>query len=203
MSGGQRATAGPAFPTRSCAVGRPGSERRARCRTRLRAGVRAQALQLAPACTCPPGPPAPCSSAAAAAGGARGGGDPAATRGPQVQQAVAAESVAAGQRGGPGQQIVTDDAAQVVLRQPHGIAGPRPRPAMVPGRPRPPARARGSRGRGDRQLQVTSSPAPSPRSLPVCSSFADAQVHRRSPSRPPASHWEVSSPQVARNTPMP
>lgn len=54
---------------------------------------------------------------------AAGGAGPVAPLAPLAQrarQAVAAEAVAAGQRDGPGEQLVTDDAAQVVLGQPHG-----------------------------------------------------------------------------------
>jgi hypothetical protein len=49
-----------------------------------------------------------------------GPGAPSPSRAPHLPQAIAAEAVAAGQRGGPDQQPVADDAAQVVLAQPHG-----------------------------------------------------------------------------------
>ena len=90
---------------------------------------------------------------------AAGAAGPVAPRAPQTHQAVAGEAVAAGQRGGPGQQLVTDDAAQVVLGQPHGDgragvqARPGPQAAAAPPTPGVGARKSGLR-RGPPALRL-------------------------------------------------
>lgn len=125
---------------------------------------------------------------------AAGGAGPATPRAPQALQAVPAEAVAAGQRDGPGQQPLADDAAQVVLRQPHGHRqavvqarhGPRPLPGSraTPGTP---ARCDVSSG------SSLALPRPSSRGLllapPLAASSPPGGAPRFGPVSAPARSW--------------